>query len=220
MQLKNDGVNVLAHGYTSDVRNRLATVGNGVHTAHYTRQPGTGLLTQTQIKDASNNVVMTADRTYDQHHRLTGVTSAAGTTTRGYVYEYDDKDRRVSKKVYAKTAEATEWMLAKHEKFAYDGWNMIAVFNAEDALQKSYLWGKDLSGSMQGAGGVGGLLAETSASGSYFPMYNGNGDVMAYVNIGGAIAAEYLYDTFGRIILKTGDLADTFDFRFSTKYLD
>jgi len=59
MQLKNDGTDVLAHGYTYDVRNRLATVGNGVHTAHYTRQPGTGLLTQTQIKDASNNAVMT-----------------------------------------------------------------------------------------------------------------------------------------------------------------
>jgi len=432
MQLKNDGTDVVAHGYAYDVRNRLATVGNGVHTAHYTRQPGTGLLTQTQIKDASNNVVMTADRTYDQYYRLTGVTSVAGTTTRGYVYEYDDKDRRVkctmtdgsyweyaydekgqviggvkkdaegheifgqsfgyaydgignrtlekrgiveneikytanelnqyakrefanvapltgeadvdatvkiirndtdfiykkrvtepardgkyfksvfyvdntkadktipfnvyairhdeatgkdlvekkegsytvpkalepfaydldgnmlterdwaytwdaenrliaavntastqklefaydymnrrvSKKVYSKTAEATEWTLAKTEKFAYDGWNMIAVFNAEDALQKSYLWGEDLRGSLQGAGGVGGLLAETSATGNYFPMYNGNGDVMAYVNIGGTVAAEYLYDTFGRTILQTGDLADTFDFRFSTKYLD
>ncbi len=64
MQLKNDGTDVVAHGYTYDVRNRLATVGKGVHTAHYTRQPGTGLLPQTQIKDASNNVIMTAARTY------------------------------------------------------------------------------------------------------------------------------------------------------------
>ena len=37
---------------------------------------------------------------------------------------------------------------------------------AGSALKRSYTWGMDLSGSMQGAGGVGGLLAIHEASGN------------------------------------------------------
>ena len=39
----------------------------------------------------------------------------------------------------------------------YDGWKPIAEYTGT-TLEKSYTWGMDLSGSMQAAGGVGGLL--------------------------------------------------------------
>ena len=44
------------------------------------------------------------------------------------------------------------------DNFLYDGWNLIAILNSAFSLQNSFLWGNDLSGSQQGAGGVGGLV--------------------------------------------------------------
>ena len=73
---------------------------------------------------------------------------------------------------------------------------------------------------MQGVGGIGGLLAVQVGDAWYFPSYDNNGNVLAYVNEQGAIVAEYIYDAFGRTIEATGLLADTFRHRFSTKYYD
>ena len=54
----------------------------------------------------------------------------------------------------------------------------------------------------------------------YFPFYDNNGNITAYADETGAIAAEYTYDAFGRTIASTGLHADAFRHRFSTKYLD
>jgi len=40
------------------------------------------------------------------------------------------------------------------------------------------------------------------------------------VDAAGNIRAHYEYSPFGEIVVQSGDLADTFKFRFSTKYLD
>ncbi|MGE9269527.1 MAG: RHS repeat domain-containing protein, partial [Verrucomicrobiales bacterium] len=86
---------------------------------------------------------------------------------------------------------------------------------------KSFLWGQDLSGSMQGAGGVGGLLSVTDDSSGdvFYATYDANGNVSEYIDETGAIAAHYEYSPFGRVIASTGS-PDDFDFRFSTKYQD
>ncbi|MDD6029250.1 MAG: hypothetical protein PUE68_00320, partial [Kiritimatiellae bacterium] len=83
-----------------------------------------------------------------------------------------------------------------------------------------YFWGPDLSGTFDGAGGVGGLLAVSFNGSFYFPVYDNNGNVMKYVDESGDVVASYIYDDFGKIVLKIGTLADTFSFRFSTKYFD
>ena len=57
---------------------------------------------------------------------------------------------------------------------------------------------------MQGVGGIGGLLAVQVGDAWYFPSYDNNGNVLAYVNEQGAIVAEYIYDAFGRTIEATG----------------
>ncbi|MGI6495986.1 MAG: RHS repeat-associated core domain-containing protein [Kiritimatiellia bacterium] len=54
----------------------------------------------------------------------------------------------------------------------------------------------------------------------YFPFYDNNGNITAYVDETGAIVAEYTYDAFGRTIEATGSMADAFLHRFSTKYYD
>jgi RHS repeat-associated protein len=84
----------------------------------------------------------------------------------------------------------------------------------------------DLSGSLQGAGGVGGLLAVTTVSPAdpqpviHFPMFDANGNVTEYVSTNGIVAARYAYDAFGSTTAQSGDMADAFTHRFSTKPFD
>ena len=54
----------------------------------------------------------------------------------------------------------------------------------------------------------------------YFPFYDNNGNITDYVNAAGMIVAHYEYSPFGEIVAQSGTLADTFAFRFSTKYQD
>ena len=79
---------------------------------------------------------------------------------------------------------------------------------------------KDLSGSLQGAGGVGGLLAVRTGEGSYYPAYDNNGNIVSYTDDSGAVVASYAYDAFGYTSAAFGPLASTFAHRFSTKPLD
>ena len=100
-----------------------------------------------------------------------------------------------------------------------------------------YVWGPDLSGTLQGAGGVGGLLAVLVSESAapdlstfqpfnhstfqlYIPCYDNNGNITRYLDSSGATVAQYTYDSFGRTISATGPLADAFPHRFSTKYFD
>jgi RHS repeat-associated protein len=114
-------------------------------------------------------------------------------------------------------------------RFVYDGWNMVGEMNSSLSLQRSYLWGLDLSGSEQGAGGVSGLIAvrQHSDSTSHFAAFDGNGDVGGLVGVSdgtttgdGAITAVYEYGPFGEPLRTTGDYAKNNPFRFSTKFTD
>ena len=67
-------------------------------------------------------------------------------------FAYDPKGRRIQKVV------ATNGVAIYTDNFLYDGWNLIAILNPQSSVLQSFLWGNDLSGSQQGAGGVGGLL--------------------------------------------------------------
>src|ERR1019366_5160491 len=111
--------------------------------------------------------------TWDAENRLTGMTV---NTTVGPQYQitfaYDTKGRRIQKAV-------TLGGLVNTVNFLYDGWNLIAE-GTGTSLVRSYVWGTDLSGTPQGAGGVGGML-EVSYHGNAltncFPAYDGNGNV-------------------------------------------
>jgi RHS repeat-associated protein len=109
-------------------------------------------------------------------------------------------------------------------RFLYDGWNLLVELQPNNTPVRSYVWGTDLSRSMQGAGGVGGLLEVSyfgTATTNCFPAFDGNGNVMALVNAGdGTLAANYEYGPFGEVIRATGPMAKVNPFRFSTKYQD
>jgi hypothetical protein len=79
-------------------------------------------------------------------------------------------------------------------KFLYDGWNLIAQWDGTSGtLSKSFLWGLDLSGSIQGAGGVGGLVSmKPAGAAAHFAAYDGNGNVSALVDgSAGTVSANY-----------------------------
>lgn len=137
-------------------------------------------------------------------------------------FEYDYKSRRVGKQVY-EWLQADNWLLDSATTFVYDGWNLIKesiTVNGETS-RNSYVWGLDLSGTLQGAGGIGGLLMRNTDSGDYLYLYDANGNVGQLVDAAdGNIAARYEYDPFGNLLAATGPEAEKNPFRFSTKYFD
>jgi RHS repeat-associated protein len=157
--------------------------------------------------------------TWDGENRLVGMTV---NTNVGPQYQltftYDSKGRRIQKVV------ATNGVAISTNKFLYDGWNLIAETRPNNSLILSYVWGSDLSGTAQGAGGVGGLLEVSyygSATTNCFAAYDGNGNVAALVNAAdGTTLANYEYGPFGEVIRVTGPMARNNLLRFSTKYQD
>jgi RHS repeat-associated protein len=97
---------------------------------------------------------------------------------------------------------------------------------------KKFLWGLDLSGSEQGAGGVGGLLKvwDHYTANHCFVGYDGNGNVavltMAHSGEAGQARAQFEYGPFGEPIRSSGTTTLAANdhrgmpFRFSTKYTD
>ncbi|MGJ8639320.1 MAG: RHS repeat-associated core domain-containing protein [Opitutaceae bacterium] len=150
----------------------------------------------------------------------------AGAPREKLEFVYDYQGRRVSKKVSVWHATSNAYLQTSSFLYLYDGWNLIAELKslqtAPFTLHTSFLWGSDLSGSLLGAGGVGGLLAVAADTGStVFPSYDGNGNVVAYYTADTtANVAEFEYDPFGELIRATGSKKDDFNFRFSTKYED
>ncbi len=149
----------------------------------------------------------------------------------GNLHRGTSMGRRIKKSVYAyDPGKSPEWQLDKSILFVYDGWNVIEEITVEDggvggATQSSryFVWGLDLSGSMQGAGGVGGLLAmvDPGEGKTYHYFYDANGNVGQMVDTAdGSVAAHYEYAPFGKVIASHGDLKDENPFRFSTKYHD
>ena len=161
--------------------------------------------------DTDGNMTQCGDwtYTYDAANRLKTVSSNGVLIVTNY---YDAKSRRVKK--VAQNATTT---------FFYDGWNLIEEhISYANGLSSTihYYWGKDLFGSLQGAGGVGGLLCLAADGAIYVPCYDNNGNITRYLDTNGNTVASYAYDAFGRTVAATGPLADVFPHRFSTKYFD
>jgi RHS repeat-associated protein len=118
-------------------------------------------------------------------------------------------------------------------KYVWDGWNLLAELDITDASVRTFAWGLDLSGSEQGAGGIGGLvLGWTRANGSLGGevngtggntlryVFDGNGNVMAALDDLGRVRATSEYGPFGETLTSEGDLAADNPIRWSTKYTD
>ncbi|MBM4309920.1 MAG: hypothetical protein FJ119_03090, partial [Deltaproteobacteria bacterium] len=165
-----------------------------------------------------------ASYTWDAENRLIAVepqTPVPG--NRKVEFTYDYMSRRVQKQVFD-YADGF-WVAAADTRFLYDGWNLIQEVSTptlDPGLETSvfYVWGLDLSGTLQGAGGIGGLLCRISDNTAHHYTCDANGNVGQLVESDGIIAAHYEYDPFGNNVSSHGLLAEANPYRFSTKYLD
>jgi RHS repeat-associated protein len=187
--------------------------------------------TETFTHDQDGN--LTADGrwayTWDAENRLIQMirdTDSPSGAREKLVFTYDWMGRRIRKQFYTYSS---GWVLQSDTIFLYDQWNLICEFDASSSqpgtLVRSYIWGTDLSGSMQSLGGVGGLLKVTDAPlGSTthnFVAYDGNGNVAALIDGGtGAMNARYEYGPFAEPLRTVGTMAKKTPLRFSTKYTD
>ena len=116
------------------------------------------------------------------------------------------------------------WVQTNEVAYVYDGNTVVQERNINNLPSTTYTRGMDLSGSLEGAGGIGGLLAMTlnvgagtSSSNSYFYHADGNGNVTMLINPSQYIVAKYLYDAFGNVLSAAGSLAQQNQYRFSSK---
>ena len=135
---------------------------------------------------------------YDALSRLTEVRSNGVLVASN---SYDHQGRRV--RLVTQTAAHT---------FIYDGWNVVLELVEHDGVTDriEYYWGKDISGSLQGAGGVGGLLYLKRNGAIFVPFYDAYGNVMGYWDAEGNTVAEYVYDAFGRTVAQNGTMVNMF----------
>jgi RHS repeat-associated protein len=115
------------------------------------------------------------------------------------------------------------WGEVSETWYVYDGRRVIQERDSNNVPTVSYTRGNDLSVSLEGAGGIGGLLARSSgySSGnwsSHADYYaDANGNVTSLTDGNQSVVASYRYDPFGNIISKSGTLANANVYRFSSK---
>jgi len=170
--------------------------------------------------------------TWDAENRLIKVESRSDTPSsswRRIEWTYDAFGRRIQQVTSIWTNNA--WFVVENLKFVSDpmlfGRHIVELNATNNALVRSYAWGLDLSGTMDGAGGVGSLLWVTlhtttgPASGTHFTCYDGNGNVVSLVSATtGDVTGRYEYGPFGEPIRISGPAATLNPFRFSTKRTD
>jgi RHS repeat-associated protein len=125
------------------------------------------------------------------------------------------------------------WNLQSTTEYIYDGKRVIQERDGTNNPTVSYTRGPDLSGiwrassadseSLEGAGGIGGLLARSHgySAGNWtthnFYHADGNGNITYLVDSNQGLAASYRYDPFGNTISSSGPLAAANVYRFSSK---
>lgn len=163
--------------------------------------------------------------TWDGENRLialetvSAVAAALPTLKQRLEFSYDAQGRRIGKVLKLWNASGSAWTTSAIQRFLYDGWNLITEIDALTVI-RTHVWGLDLSGTMQGAGGVGGLLLTNTGGNTFAASCDANGNIVAYINTATAVVAGRAdYGAFGEGVMKTG-VANTLPFGFSTKYTD
>ncbi len=165
--------------------------------------------------------------TWDAENRLVKVESRSDTpqaSWRRVEWTFDALGRRIRQTTWMWNTSSGTWQVSEDLKFVSDpvlfGRHIVELRASDNTLVRSYVWGLDLSGTLEGAGGVGGLLMVCnfqSPIGTHFAAHDGNGNVVALVSATtGTETARYEYGPFGEPIRVSGPAAQN-PFRFSTK---
>ena len=152
---------------------------------------------------------------------MTAIASVPVNAKRKLDFAYDYKGRRIEKKVYDWNAGTSAYVLASTTRFIYDGWSVVAELNGSMALTKNYVWGIDLNGSLDSAGGASGLLLCSDGLNTYQYGFDGSGNVAALTKVStNAVVAIYEYTPFGGTLSAVGEYSKNNRYRFSTQFED
>jgi YD repeat-containing protein len=132
---------------------------------------------------------------YDDENQLIAITNAGAWAS---VFIYDGKMRQRVRKEYVWRSGI--WNLQSEIRYVYDGMLVIQERDANNLPTVTYTRGLDLSGSLEGAGGIGGLLARVdhgllaigdSRASAYYHA-DGNGNVTMLISTQQLAVAKYL----------------------------
>ena len=140
------------------------------------------------------------------------------------VFVYDGKLRRRIERDYGWTGSA--WLQTNEIHYIYDGNVILQQRDSNNLPTLTLTRGNDLSGSLQGAGGIGGLLAMTEnaltinsqpSTGTSYYHSDGNGNVTMLINGNQAVVAKAEFDPYGNFLSVSGSQTGINPFWFSSK---
>jgi RHS repeat-associated protein len=155
---------------------------------------------------------------YDEENQLVCVLSSNSWKSE---FLYDGRNLRRVAKEYA--WESGGWLLKSERRYIYNGNLVLQERDASNLPLVTYTRGLDLSGTFEGAGGIGGLLARKDAAppepqlATAFYYSDGRGNVACLLDSNQIVVAAYLYDPYGNLLGQAGPLASANAYRFSSK---
>ena len=221
-----NGVTANRFGMFYEKTNVSLSVGTNLITAVY---HGPGFTNHPNVVTAMTQVVvgqaaythdpngnLTADANflyrYDALNQLTNVVTKLGATNL-LANRYDGLGRRIQA-----TTGGTNIV-----RYVYlpGTFLVLATLDGANNLLETFTHGPDLSGTLGGAGGIGGILSQTKHQGpttTHFLHPDSMGNVILTTDESGAVSSTYRYTPFGRPYAKTGPF--TSRFTFSSKEFD
>ena len=189
----------------------------------------TNVFTDPYGRSVTNTTSVTiTNRTYA--HDLNGNLTSDGVFT----YQYDDANQLTN---VVRTADGARVLSARYdalgrrvEAIRVDGtidryvyfpgsFLVLAVLDGSNTPKELYTRGPDLSGTLSSAGGIGGILACTYASGAtYYSHADIMGNVIALTDASGSVVSTFRYTPFGQLSARTGTLLPRY--LFSSKEFD
>jgi RHS repeat-associated protein len=160
---------------------------------------------------------------YDDENRLISVATDTSTTPAASRWRtdfvYDGLGRLRDRKDYTWTGSPGDWAVSAETRYLYDGKRVVQERDASNTPTTTYTRGKDLSGSLEEAGGIGGLISRSYFYGSRHAWCHadGNGNVTYMGSRLDGWLASYKYDGYGRTISSSGSMAGANGYRFSSK---
>ena len=168
----------------------------------------------TLLYDANGNLTNDGLKSlsYDTENQLTNAQVAGQWKNE---YAYDGLNRRRITRDYSWNGSG--WVQTNEVRLIYDGWQIIQERDTNNAMLVTYTRGPDLSGTLDEAGGIGGLLSRTDTSGTDYYHADGSGNVTALMNASQHIVGRYLYGPFGKLLGQWGPRSGANVIRFSSK---
>jgi len=95
-------------------------------------------------------------------------------------------------------------LLTNTVRYVWDGWMLHAELDGNNQLVRTFVWGPDLSGSVGGVAGIGGLIAIRQNGTNYLVRTDGKGNVIELRLTNGSTVASYQYAPFGEVLAQSG----------------